>query len=52
LILCTPISIWGFSSLTKPQIELIRTGYNPKNGIAIKSETWRYDDSEFKKDST
>ncbi|WP_282124725.1 hypothetical protein [Algibacter mikhailovii] len=42
MILCTPISIWGFSSLTRLEIELIGTGYNPKNGITIKSETWNY----------
>ncbi len=42
LILCTPLSIWGLSSLTRPEMELSGTGYNPKNGITIKSETWNY----------
>ena len=42
LVLCTPLSIWGFSSLTRPEIELSSTGYNPKNGITIKSESWIY----------
>ncbi|MEH6764610.1 MAG: hypothetical protein V7655_08915 [Aequorivita antarctica] len=42
LILCTPLSIWGFSSLGRPEMELSGTSYNPRNGITIKSETWNY----------
>jgi len=42
LLLCTPLSIWGFYSLIRPEIELSSTGYNPKNGITIKSEWWNY----------
>ncbi len=42
LILCTPLSIWGFSALTRPEIQLSGTGYNPRNGITIKTETWNY----------
>ncbi|WP_143185698.1 hypothetical protein [Psychroflexus salarius] len=42
LILCTPLSIWGFSALTRPEIQLSGTGYNPTNGITIKTETWIY----------
>ncbi|TXD72141.1 hypothetical protein [Aequorivita antarctica] len=42
LILCTPLSIWGFSSLARPEMELSGTSYNPRNGIIIKSETWNY----------
>ena len=42
LILCSPLSFLGFSSLTRPEMHLIGTGYNPRNGITIKSETWNY----------
>ena len=42
LILCTPLSIWVFSTLTRPEIQLIGTGYNPRNGMTIKTETWNY----------
>ena len=42
LICCSPISILIFSTLTKPEIQLSGTGYNPKNGITIKTETWNY----------
>jgi|TARA_B110000027_G_C16092247_1_gene289025 hypothetical protein len=42
LALCSPLSILGFSYLTKPEIYLSGTGYNPKNGITIKTETWNY----------
>ena len=42
LILCIPLSIWGFSDLTRPEIRLIGKGYNPRNGITIKTETWNY----------
>ena len=42
MILCTPLSIWGFSALIRPEIQLSGTGYNPRNGITIKSETWNY----------
>ncbi len=42
LILCTPLSIWGFSALTRPEMQLIGTSYNPRNGITIKTETWNY----------
>ncbi len=46
MILCTPLSIWGFSALTKPEIQLSGTGYNQRNGITIKSETWNYNSGE------
>ena len=42
LLLCTPLSIWGISSLTRPEIEWSSTAYHPKNGVTIKSETWNY----------
>jgi hypothetical protein len=42
LILCSPLSIWGFSTITRPEIQLSSTGYNPINGITIKTETWDY----------
>lgn len=42
LVLCTPLSVWGLSYLTSPEIEICCTGYNPRNGITIKSETWSY----------
>lgn len=42
LILCTPLSIWGLSVVTRPEIKLTGTGYFPKNGITIKTETWIY----------
>jgi hypothetical protein len=42
LICCSPLSIMIFSALTQPEIQLSGTGYNPKNGITIKTETWNY----------
>ena len=42
LILCTPLSIWGYSALTRSEIQLVGTGYNPRNGVTIKTETWNY----------
>ena len=42
LILCTPLSIWGYSIITKQKIELTHTNHNSKNGSTIKSEIWTY----------
>jgi amino acid transporter len=42
LILCTPLSVLFFSYLVKPKMYLSGTGYNPKNGITIKTEVWDY----------
>ena len=42
LIFCSPIAILTFSALARPEIQLSGTGYNPKNGITIKTETWNY----------
>lgn len=42
LILCTPLSVFGFSYITKPKMYLVGTGYNPKGGTTIKTETWNY----------
>ena len=42
MILCTPLSIWGFSGLLESEIQLVGTDYNPTNGITIKTETWNF----------
>lgn len=42
LFFCTPIPLFVFSSLIRPEMYCSGTGYNSKNGFTIKDETWNF----------
>lgn len=42
LFFCTPIPIFMFGSLVRPEIYLSGISFNSKNGITIKKEDWNY----------
>lgn len=47
LFFCTPVPIFLFSALIRTEMYCASTGFTPKNGETIKSETWVYNNGKL-----